>query len=57
MEDRNKKYRSILDNIEEGYYELDLAGNYTFCNKTVCTFMGLSDDELVGRKALDFLSP
>src|SRR3990172_11133565 len=24
-----EKYRNILENIEEGYYEVDLAGNYT----------------------------
>jgi len=25
-----EKYRTIIENIEEGYYEVDLAGNYTF---------------------------
>jgi PAS domain-containing protein len=27
-----EKHRNILESMEEGYYEVDLAGNYTFCN-------------------------
>ena len=27
-----EKYRTILENIEDGYYEVDLAGNFTFFN-------------------------
>jgi len=25
-----EKYRNILESIEEGYYEVDLTGNFTF---------------------------
>ena len=31
-----EKYRNILENIQEGYYEVDLAGNYTFLNDSMC---------------------
>ena len=27
-----EKYRSILESIEEGYYEVDLKGKFTFVN-------------------------
>ena len=30
-----EKYRTILETIEEGYYEVDLAGSYTFFNDAV----------------------
>jgi PAS domain-containing protein len=30
LKEREQKYRSILSNIEELYYEVDLAGNLTF---------------------------
>ena len=43
-----EKYRSILDNIEEGYYETDLLGNFTFFNDALCTILGYSREELVG---------
>ncbi|OPL16424.1 MAG: hypothetical protein AVO39_06120 [delta proteobacterium MLS_D] len=43
-----ERYRTILDSIQESYYELDLAGNLTFFNLTVMMNLGYSDDELRG---------
>ena len=43
-----ERYRTILDEMEEGYYELDLAGNLTFVNDAVCRLLGYSQDELIG---------
>ncbi len=42
------KYRGILENIEEGYYEGDLAGNVTFVNSAMSKNLGYSKDELIG---------
>jgi PAS domain S-box-containing protein len=42
-------YRTILDDIEEGYYETDLEGNYTFFNDVICTKLGYSREELMGK--------
>ncbi len=43
-----EKYRSIIENIQEGYFELDLAGNYTFANDAECRNMGYPREELIG---------
>jgi diguanylate cyclase (GGDEF)-like protein/PAS domain S-box-containing protein len=43
-----EKYRSILENIQEGYFEVDLAGNFTFLNDSVCRVLGYSREELMG---------
>jgi two-component system, cell cycle sensor histidine kinase and response regulator CckA len=43
-----KKYRAILETMEEGLYEIDLKGNYTFVNDAACTQMGYESDELIG---------
>ncbi|OGQ07103.1 MAG: hypothetical protein A2026_03740 [Deltaproteobacteria bacterium RBG_19FT_COMBO_46_12] len=43
-----QKYRSILNNIEELYYEVDLAGNLTFSNDSMSKILGYSKDELIG---------
>jgi diguanylate cyclase (GGDEF)-like protein/PAS domain S-box-containing protein len=43
-----EKYRTILENIEEGYFEVDLAGNFTFFNDSVCLVLGYSREELMG---------
>ena len=43
-----EKYRSVLENIEEGYYETDLAGNFTFFNASLCRIFGYSENQLMG---------
>ena len=48
LREDEEKYRTILENIEEGYYEVDLAGNFTFFNDSVCRMLGYPKDELMG---------
>ena len=43
-----KKYRNILESIEEGYFEVDLKGNFTFFNDSVSRILGYSREELIG---------
>ncbi|MGH7752710.1 MAG: PAS domain S-box protein, partial [Gemmatimonadales bacterium] len=43
-----EKYRSILETMEEGYYEVDLAGNFTFFNEAICRVLGRQREELIG---------
>jgi PAS domain S-box-containing protein len=43
-----EKYRTILENIEDGYYEVDIAGNFTFFNDSMCQIYGYSREELMG---------
>jgi two-component system NtrC family sensor kinase len=43
-----ERYRTILDEMEEGYYEEDLAGKFTFVNDAMCRIFGYSRDELIG---------
>ena len=44
-----EKYRTILEEIEEGYYETDLTGNYTFFNDVICKKLGYTREELMGK--------
>ncbi len=43
-----EKYRTILEEIQEGYFEVDLAGNLTFFNDSLCQFFGYSKEEMIG---------
>ncbi|MCJ7833360.1 MAG: PAS domain S-box protein, partial [Deltaproteobacteria bacterium] len=52
-----EKYRSILENIEDEYYEIDLEGKYTFLNQAVCKNQGLTREELIGMNAQDHMTP
>lgn len=42
------RFRMILDSIEDGYFEVDLAGNFTFFNDQVAKQIGYEPDELMG---------
>jgi diguanylate cyclase (GGDEF)-like protein/PAS domain S-box-containing protein len=46
---KEEKAHTILENIEDGYYEVDLAGNYLSCNKAYASIHGLTKEELIGR--------
>jgi len=52
-----EKYRTILENIEEGYFEVDLAGNFTFFNDALCGLAGLPKNELLGISNLRYVKP
>ena len=43
-----EKYRTILQNIEEGYYEVDIAGNFTVFNNSMSRILGYPEGELMG---------
>ena len=43
-----EKYRNILESMEEGYYEVDLAGTLTYTNGSACRMHGYSKEELIG---------
>jgi PAS domain S-box-containing protein len=42
------RYRNILQNIEEGYYEVDLAGNFTLFNSSMSKILGYTEEEMKG---------
>ena len=43
-----EKYRTVLEQMEEAYYELDIAGNLTLFNDALCRQLGYSREELMG---------
>ncbi|MBW2598712.1 MAG: PAS domain S-box protein [Deltaproteobacteria bacterium] len=52
-----EKYRNILENIEEGYFENDLAGNLTFFNNALHRAIGYSKKELMGMNNRKYTTP
>ncbi|MFX1280418.1 MAG: PAS domain S-box protein [Promethearchaeota archaeon] len=44
----DKKYREIIENIEDGYFEVDLKGNYTYVNDYISRYLGVPKKELLG---------
>jgi PAS domain S-box-containing protein len=52
-----ERYRNILDSIEEGYFEVDLAGNLTFFNRALSQISGYSPQELRGMNNRQLATP
>ncbi|MFX1315226.1 MAG: PAS domain S-box protein [Promethearchaeota archaeon] len=55
LKESEEKYRSILENIKEGYFEVDLKGNFTFFNDALCDLTGSLSNELIGSNYEEFL--
>jgi len=48
LRESEERYRTILEDIEEGYFEVDLAGNFTFVNDALCSRFGYPREQLIG---------
>lgn len=44
-----ERYRSILNEMDEGYGELDLAGTWTFANDAAANILGYTPEEMIGK--------
>jgi|CXWL01.1.fsa_nt_gi PAS domain S-box-containing protein len=55
LRESEQKYRAILDNIEDGYFEVDIEGNLTFFNDSLCDIFGYSRIELLGMNNRTFM--
>ncbi|MDQ7783067.1 MAG: PAS domain S-box protein [Desulfomonilaceae bacterium] len=52
-----EKYRTIIEQIEDGYYEVDLDGNFTFFNDSFARILGYPTEEIMGVNYADFAVP
>ncbi len=48
MRQSEERYRTILEEMEDAYFEVDLGGHLTFSNDSVCRDLGYSREELMG---------
>jgi PAS domain S-box-containing protein len=48
LRESEERYRTIIENIEDGYYEVDLDGNYTFFNEGLLRITGYPREEMLG---------
>ncbi|MDY7032997.1 MAG: PAS domain S-box protein [Thermodesulfobacteriota bacterium] len=54
LKQSEERYRTIIENIEDGYYEIDLNANLTFVNDSACRMLEYAEDELIGMNFRDF---
>jgi len=50
-----EEYRSVLEAIEDGYFETDLAGNLTFANQALGRILGYPASRLLGKNSRQYM--
>jgi PAS domain S-box-containing protein len=56
LRESEEKYRTILENIEEGYYEVDPQGRFTFVNDSTSLILGQPRPALLHMNIQQFLA-
>ncbi len=51
------RFHEVLQNIEEGYYETDLKGRFTFVNEAMLRIIGLPRERLAGIDNRTYMDP
>jgi len=57
LEESEKRYRDLVDNITDFVYTHDLKGRFTSINRAACNTLGYRTDEVVGRPIPDIMMP
>ena len=55
LKESTDKYRNIVENMQEGYFEVDLSGSFTFFNHVICDSLGYTEEELSGMNYQDYM--
>lgn len=55
LRQNEEKYRTLVENVEDGYFESDLAGNLTFFNKSLQQMVGYPAKKLTGMNNREFM--
>ncbi len=50
-----ERFRTILEEMDNGYFELDIRGNYIFINDAMCKILGLNRSDVVSKHFSSFM--
>ncbi len=50
-----ERFRTILEEMDNGYFELDMHGCYKFVNDAMCKILGLDRSEIISRHFSSFI--
>lgn len=57
LKESRERYHTILESLEEGYYELDNFGNFIFFNESMRNMFGYTREELLGMNNREYTAP
>lgn len=50
-----QRYRVLIEEVADGFYETNLRGEFTFFNQALCRIFGYPCEEILGRSYRDFM--
>jgi two-component system sensor histidine kinase/response regulator len=56
LRESQERYEAIVNRMEDGYFEVDLTGTYTFLSHSFCKMFGYSLEEMLGQSYRKFYS-
>ena len=51
----DERYRTFIESMDDGVYEVDLQGNFTYFNKALCQVFGVPREEIEGANFSKFM--
>jgi diguanylate cyclase (GGDEF)-like protein/PAS domain S-box-containing protein len=58
LRESEAKYRTLVNEVNEGFYITDLHGSFTFSNHALAGILGIADAQaIIGRKFQEFVPP
>lgn len=57
IESTDEKYRTLVETIDDAYYENDLHGNIIYANAAYCRMVGYTRDEFLGMNYRRYIVP
>lgn len=55
LQTQEERYRALIEDVADGYYEVDLRGNFTFFNDALCRIFGYPREQILNRSHSDFM--
>ncbi len=56
LQESEAKHRTIIETTEDGYYELNFSGRFTYLNNSLCKTLGYAKHELLAMNFHQFVS-
>jgi len=56
LQANNARYRSIVENLNQAYFEADERGRFTYCNPNLLIISGYTEEELQGMVAFHLIA-
>ncbi len=55
LKESEERYRNIVEDMADGYFETDIWAKTTFVNNSLCNILGCSMDDIMGKSGRTFL--